>query len=52
MSGGQVPAWRTTRLKAAIDGSLAELQRWMPWAKSEPSEVPVIELRVALLRAE
>jgi RimJ/RimL family protein N-acetyltransferase len=60
-----VLAWRTARLllrcwtpadagalKAAIDGSLAELQRWMQWAKSEPTELPAMEERLAGFRAE
>ena len=58
-------SWRTTRLlirgwtpadapalKAAIDGSLAELKRWMSWAKNEPSELPVLEERLARFQAE
>jgi RimJ/RimL family protein N-acetyltransferase len=58
-------SWRTARLlirgwapadapalKAAIDGSLAELQRWMAWARHEPSELPVIEERLARFQAE
>jgi RimJ/RimL family protein N-acetyltransferase len=65
MSGDRVPAWRTGRLllrcwepadapalKAAVDGSLADLQRWMQWARSEPSELPMIEERLARFRAE
>jgi len=34
-------------LKAAIDRSLPELRRWMPWAQEEPSEHVVIEQRLA-----
>jgi RimJ/RimL family protein N-acetyltransferase len=58
-------SWRTARLlircwvpvdapalKAAIDGSLAELKRWMSWARSEPSELPVIEERLGRFQAE
>ena len=58
-------SWRTARLlirgwtpadapalKAAIDGSLAELKRWMSWAKNEPSELPVIEERLGRFQAE
>jgi RimJ/RimL family protein N-acetyltransferase len=67
VSGGPtVPTgWRTARLlirgwvpadapalKVAIDGSLAELQRWMSWAKDEPSELPVLEERLTRFQAE
>jgi RimJ/RimL family protein N-acetyltransferase len=58
-------SWRTARLlirgwapadapalKAAIDGSLAELKRWMSWARDEPSELPVIQERLARFQAE
>jgi RimJ/RimL family protein N-acetyltransferase len=58
-------SWRTARLlirgwtpadapalKAAIDSSLAELKRWMAWAKNEPSELAVIEERLARFQAE
>jgi len=65
VSGAPSGGWHTPRLlirgwappdapelKAAIDGSLAELQRWMAWAKSEPSDLPVIEERLARYQAE
>ena len=65
MSGTASGGWHTPRLlirgwappdapelKAAIDGSLAELQRWMAWARSEPSDLPVIEERLARFQAE
>jgi RimJ/RimL family protein N-acetyltransferase len=58
-------SWRTARLlirgwtpadapalKGAIDGSLAELKRWMSWARNEPSELAVIEERLARFQAE
>jgi RimJ/RimL family protein N-acetyltransferase len=58
-------SWRTARLlirgwtpadapalKAAIDGSLAELKRWMRWARDEPSELAVIEERLARFQSE
>jgi len=34
-------------LKHAVDMSLAHLQPWMPWAMNEPSELSVIEERIA-----
>jgi RimJ/RimL family protein N-acetyltransferase len=37
-------------LKHAIDASLDHLQPWMSWAKSEPSELSVIEARLARMR--
>jgi len=65
VSGAALGGWYTARLlirawappdaaelKAAIDGSLAELQRWMAWAKNEPSDLPVIEERLARFHAE
>jgi RimJ/RimL family protein N-acetyltransferase len=65
VSGTPSGGWHTARLlirawappdapelKAAIDGSLAELQRWMAWARNEPSELPVIEERLARFQAE
>ena len=65
MSGTPPGGWHTARLlirgwsppdaaelKAAIDGSLAELQRWMAWARNEPSDLPVIEERLARFQAE
>ena len=65
MSGAESGGWRTPRLlirgwapldapalKAAIDGSLAELQRWMAWARNEPSELAVLEERLARFQAE
>jgi RimJ/RimL family protein N-acetyltransferase len=39
-------------LKAAIDANLAHLQAWMPWAASEPSELEVIEQRIALFEEQ
>jgi RimJ/RimL family protein N-acetyltransferase len=58
-------SWRTARLlirgwtpgdapalKAAIDGSLAELKRWMSWAKNEPSELSAVEERLSRFQAE
>jgi RimJ/RimL family protein N-acetyltransferase len=39
-------------LKDAIDSSLAELQEWMPWARSEPSELGAIAERLERFRAE
>ena len=39
-------------LKAAIDMSLPELRQWMPWAMEEPSELDVIEQRIARFRDE
>ncbi len=50
-----IRAWAppdAAELKAAIDGSLAELQRWMAWAKREPSDLPVIEERLGRLQDE
>lgn len=65
MSGTAPEGWHTRRLlirawappdarelKAAIDGSLAELQRWMAWARQEPSDLGVIEERLARFQAE
>ena len=34
------------RFKRALDASLAELQRWIPWTRQEPSELPVLEARL------
>jgi RimJ/RimL family protein N-acetyltransferase len=58
-------SWRTERLsircwtpgdapalKAAIDGSLTELQRWMEWAKSEPTELPAVVERLGRFEQE
>jgi RimJ/RimL family protein N-acetyltransferase len=45
--------WRPSdapALKQAIDGSLAHLRPWMPWALSEPSEVESIAARLASFR--
>lgn len=36
----------TPLLKDAIDSSLAHLQRWMPWARAEPSSLEVIHERL------
>jgi RimJ/RimL family protein N-acetyltransferase/GNAT superfamily N-acetyltransferase len=47
--------WRKAdapQLKAAIDDNLAHLQRWMPWAMSEPSPIEVIEQRLAGFEAQ
>ena len=33
--------------KAALDSSLPELQRWIPWAMNEPSELDVLEDRLS-----
>jgi RimJ/RimL family protein N-acetyltransferase len=65
VSGPTSDGWHTRRLlirawgppdarelKAAIDGSLAELQRWMAWARQEPSDLSVIEERLARFQAE
>jgi RimJ/RimL family protein N-acetyltransferase len=65
VSGTAPDGWHTRRLlirawappdarelKAAIDGSLAELQRWMAWARQEPSDLGVIEERLARFQAE
>lgn len=44
-----VRRWRAADaalLRDAIDASLPELQRWMPWARHEP--VPVLDLAVRL----
>ena len=38
--------------KAAIDANLAALQRWIPWAKDEPSALDVIEERMARFESE
>lgn len=32
--------------KAALDSSLPELQRWIPWARNEPSPLDVLEDRL------
>ncbi len=37
-------------LKAAIDSSLPELQRWVPWAIHEPSPVEALAERLAGMR--
>ena len=34
-------------LKAALDSSLPELQRWIPWAMNEPSQLDVLEDRLS-----
>jgi RimJ/RimL family protein N-acetyltransferase len=34
-------------LRAAIDASLPELQRWMAWARDEPAPVDALALRLA-----
>jgi RimJ/RimL family protein N-acetyltransferase len=34
-------------LRAAIDASLPELQRWMPWARDEPAPVDALARRLA-----
>jgi RimJ/RimL family protein N-acetyltransferase len=39
-------------LKVAVDASLEHLQAWMGWAQSEPSELAVIEARLARKRDE
>lgn len=65
MSEAAASGWDTARLrirgwapadaaalKPAIDGSLAELQRWMAWARNEPSELAVLEERLARFQAE
>jgi RimJ/RimL family protein N-acetyltransferase len=39
-------------LKVAVDASLEHLQAWMGWARSEPSELGVIEARLARTRDE
>ncbi len=39
-------------LKAAIDASLGHLQAWMGWARAEPSELAVVEARLARMRDE
>ncbi|MGH8632576.1 MAG: GNAT family N-acetyltransferase [Burkholderiales bacterium] len=39
-------------LKAAIDANLAHLQRWMPWARDEPSPLEVIEARIERFETE
>ena len=38
--------------KAAIDANLAALQRWIPWAKDEPSPLDVIEARMERFEEE
>lgn len=37
-------------LKAAVDLSLDHLQRWMPWAMQEPSDLSVVEQRLLRFR--
>lgn len=32
--------------KAAVDGSLPELRRWIPWAKDEPSPIAMLKARL------
>ncbi len=34
------------RYKAALDRSLPELQKWIPWAMDEPSDIEVLEKRL------
>jgi len=38
--------------KAALDSSLPELQKWIPWSKDEPSELSVLEKRLADYQAD
>lgn len=62
MTTGPIPATpiRTARLllrcwepadapgfKRSLDASLAELRPWIPWARKEPSELDVLEARLA-----
>jgi len=35
------------RFKRSLDASLPELRRWIPWAREEPSELHVLEERLA-----
>ncbi len=35
------------RFKRSLDASLPELRRWIPWARDEPSELSVLEARLA-----
>jgi RimJ/RimL family protein N-acetyltransferase len=37
-------------LKEAVDDSLAELRRWMPWAATEPSPLPSFVERIGKFR--
>jgi RimJ/RimL family protein N-acetyltransferase len=39
-------------LKRAVDSSLDHLRQWMPWAMHEPSELWVIEERIAQFQRE
>ena len=39
-------------LKRAVDSSLDHLRQWMPWAMHEPSELWVIEERIARFQEE
>jgi len=39
-------------LKRAVDSSLDHLRKWMPWAMHEPSELWVIEERIARFQRE
>ena len=39
-------------LKHAVDSSLDHLRQWMPWAMHEPSELWVIEERIARFQVE
>jgi RimJ/RimL family protein N-acetyltransferase len=39
-------------LKRAVDSSLDHLRQWMPWAMHEPSELWVIEERIARFQQE
>jgi RimJ/RimL family protein N-acetyltransferase len=39
-------------LKRAVDSSLDHLRQWMPWAMNEPSELWVIEDRIARFQRE
>ena len=38
--------------KRALDASLPELQRWIPWAREEPSALPVIAERLSGYRED
>lgn len=45
-----VRRWRVADaplLRAAIDASLPELQRWMAWARDEPAPLDALALRIA-----
>jgi RimJ/RimL family protein N-acetyltransferase/GNAT superfamily N-acetyltransferase len=47
--------WRKSdaaQLKAAVDGNLAHLQAWMPWAMAEPSPLEAIEERIAKFESQ